>query len=66
MIDLLKELDELEDTYAKLSCDPGWYEYVRAECALKQSQGIFAGIGERVKVKREVLMEKKLKDYAKF
>jgi hypothetical protein len=64
MIGFLQELDELEDEYAKLSCIPSWYEYVRAECALKASIGVFEGIGERVKTKREKMIKEKIKKMA--
>jgi len=51
-----KTIEDLEWKYAELALLPGWIEYVRYAVKQKQTQSkLFAGMGERVKLKIERL-----------
>jgi len=50
------EMEKLELKYAELFLRPGWQEYVRFAVSQKQKESkLFAGMGERVKLKIERL-----------
>ena len=50
------EMGKLEWKYAELAIKPGWIEYIRFAVGEKQKQSkLFAGMGERVKLKIERL-----------
>ena len=56
--DFEKELENLELKYAELFLKPGWQEYVRFAVSQKQKESkLFAGMGERVKLKIERLKD---------
>jgi len=49
-------LEDLENKYAELALKDGWIEYVRFAVSQKQKESkLFAGMGERVKLKIERL-----------
>ena len=51
-----KTIEDLEWKYAELALKPGWIEYVRHAVKQKQTESkLFAGMGERVKLKIERL-----------
>lgn len=51
-------LEDLENKYAELALKDGWIEYVRFAVSQKQKESkLFAGMGERVKLKIERLKD---------
>lgn len=53
-----EEMEKLEWKYAELAIKPGWIEYIRFAVSQKQKESkLFAGMGERVKLKIERLKD---------